>query len=201
MVLCVDEKDQTQALDRTAPSLPLLPGVPEPRTHDYRRFGTANLYAALNLASGQLIADLSARHRAAEFIRFLRLIDREVPPEVGVHVVIDNSSTRKTPAGRRWLLRHPRFILHFPPTRSSWLNLVERWFGELASKWIRRDTHRSVRELTASIRTWIATWNDEPRPYVWHKTAGEILEGLAAYCQRINASGDQAIIVWLATPN
>jgi Integrase core domain. len=189
VVLCVDEKSQIQALDRTAPILPLFPGVPERRTHDYRRFGTTNLYAALNLASGQVIANLSPRHRATEFIRFLKLIDREVPDGLEVHVVVDNSSTHKTPTVHRWLLRHPRFFLHFTPTYSSWLNLVERWFGELTSKWIRRGTHRSVKELVASIRTWIATWNDDPRPYVWHKTADEILDGLAAYCRRINDSG------------
>ena len=189
VVLCVDEKSQIQALDRTAPILPLFPGVPERRTHDYRRYGTTNLYAALNLASGQVIADLSSRHRAAEFIRFLKLIDREVPQELEVHVVIDNSSTHKTPAVKRWLLGHPRFVVHFTPTYSSWLNLVERWFGELTSKWLQRGTHRSVKELVASIRSWIATWNDDPRPYVWHKTADEILETLAAYCHRITDSG------------
>jgi transposase len=188
-VLCVDEKSQIQALDRTAPILPLFPGIPERRTHDYRRFGTTNLYAALNLASGQVIAELTPRHRAAEFIKFLRLIDREVPPDLQVHVVIDNSSTHKTPAVKRWLLAHPRFVLHFTPTYSSWMNLVERWFGELTTKWLARGTHRSVKELVASIRTWIATWNDDPRPYVWHKTADEILESLASYCHRINTSG------------
>jgi len=189
IVLCVDEKSQIQALDRTAPILPLLPGVPARQTHDYRRFGTTNLYAALNLASGQVIADLTPRHRALEFIKFLRLIDREVPKELEVHVVVDNSSTHKTPTVKRWLLAHPRFVFHFTPTYSSWMNLVERWFGELTTKWIRRGTHRSVKELIASIRTWIAYWNEHPRPYVWHKTADQILEGLADYCQRINASG------------
>jgi transposase len=189
VVLCVDEKSQIQALDRTAPILPLFPGVPERRTHDYRRYGTTNLYAALNLASGRVIADLSPRQRAAEFIAFLRLIDREVPAELEVHVVIDNSSTHKTPAVKRWLVAHPRFVVHFTPTYSTWLNLVERWFGELTSKWLQRGTHRSVKELVASIRTWIAAWNDDPRPYVWHKTTDEILENLAAYCHRINDSG------------
>jgi transposase len=189
VVLCVDEKSQIQALDRTAPVLPLFPGVPERRTHDYRRFGVTNLYAALNLASGHVIADLTPRHRAAEFIRFLRLIDRQVPGGLEVHMVIDNSSTHKTPTVKRWLLAHPRFVLHFTPTYSSWLNLVERWFGELTTKWLARGTHRSVKELVASICTWIATWNDDPRPYVWHKTADEILEALAGYCQRISDSG------------
>jgi transposase len=188
IVLCVDEKSQIQALDRTAPILPLLPGVPLRQTHDYRRFGTTNLYAALNLASGQVIADLSPRHRSQEFIKFLKLIDHEVPKNLEVHVVVDNSSTHKTPTVKNWLLAHPRFVFHFTPTYSSWMNLVERWFGELTTKWLKRGTHRSVRELIASIRTWIATWNENPRPYVWHKTADQILETLAAYCQRINAS-------------
>jgi transposase len=189
VVLCVDEKSQIQALDRTAPILPLLPGVPARQTHDYRRSCTTNLYAALDLASGQVIADLSPRHRALEFIRFLKLIDREVPKDLEVHVVVDNSSTHKTPTVKSWLLAHPRFVFHFTPTYSSWMNLVERWFGELTAKWLKRGTHRSVKELTASIRTWIATWNEDPRPYVWHKTADQILETLADYCQRINASG------------
>ena len=189
VVLCVDEKSQIQALDRTAPILPLLPAVPKRQTHDYRRFGTTNLYAALNLASGKVICALTPRHRAAEFIKFLKLIDREVPKELAVHLVVDNYSTHKTPAVKRWLLSHPRFVLHFTPTYSSWLNLVERWFSELTTKWLRRGTHRSVKELTASIRTWIALWNDDPKPFIWHKTADEILESLAAYCERINASG------------
>ena len=189
MVLSVDEKSQIQALDRSAPILPLMPGVPERHTHDYVRNGTTNLYAALDLASGQVIADMSPRHRAEEFRRFLGLIDNSVPAHLDVHVVLDNSSTHKTPAIQRWLQRHPRFTLHFTPTYSSWLNLVERWFAELTTKWIKRSAHRSVRDLVASIRTWISNWNDDPRPYVWHKSADEILDGLASYCQRISDSG------------
>ncbi len=134
VVLCVDEKSQIQALDRSAPVLPLMPGVPERRTHDYVRNGTTNLYAALDVASGQVIADMSPRHRAEEFRRFLNLVDSSVPAHLDVHVVLDNSSTHKTPSIQRWLLRHPRFNLHFTPTYSSWLNLVERWFAELTSK-------------------------------------------------------------------
>jgi transposase len=190
VVLCVDEKSQIQALDRSAPVLPLMPGVPERHTHDYVRNGTTNLYAALDLASGQVIADMSPRHRAQEFRRFLNLIDASVPAHLDVHVVLDNSSTHKTPSIQRWLVRHPRFTLHFTPTYSSWLNLVERWFAELTTKWIKRSAHRSVRDLVASIRTWIATWNENPKPYVWHKSAEEILDNLASYCQRINDSGD-----------
>ena len=189
VVFCVDEKTQIQALDRTAPVFPLLPGTPERRTHDYVRHGTTNLYAALDVASGNVIADLSSRHRAEEFRRFLNLIDRNVPADLDVHVVVDNSSTHKTPAIQRWLVRHPRFTLHFTPTYSSWLNLVERWFAELTRKWLKRGTHRSTRELTASIRTWIQLWNDEPKPFVWHKTADEILDNLANYCARISDSG------------
>ena len=188
MVLCVDKKSQIQALDRTVPMLPLLPGTPERRTHDYRRHGVTNLYAALDVASGNVIADLTTRHRAEEFRRFLNLIDRNVPADLDVHVIVDNSSTTKTQSIPRWSVRHPRFTLHFTPTYRSWLNLVERWFAELTQKWLKRGTHRSTRELVASIRTWIARWNDEPRPFVWHKTA-EILDSLAAYCQRISDSG------------
>lgn len=188
VVLCVDEKSQIQALDRSAPILPLLPGVPARQTHDYRRHGVTNLYAALDVASGLVIADMAPRHRSAEFIRFLNLINRSVPDDLEVHLVIDNSSTHKTPGVHRWLVRHPRFHLHFTPTYSSWLNLVERWFAELTNKWLRRGTHRSVKELVASIRTWIANWNDEPRPFVWHKTADEILENLATYCAGISDS-------------
>src|SRR5437667_767415 len=189
VVLCVDEKSQIQALDRTAPVLPLRPGTPERRTHDYKRNGTTNLYAALDVASGQVIADLTPRHRAEEFRRFLNLIDHNVPDHLDVHVIVDHNATHKTPSIQRWLLRHPRFTLHFTPTYSSWLNLVERWFAELTQKWLKRGTHHSTRELVASIRTWIHLWNDEPKPFVWHKTADEILDNLANYCQRISDSG------------
>jgi len=189
VVLCADEKTQVQALERTAPILPLLPGTPARATHDYRRCGTTNLYAALDVASGLVISDLTERHRAEEFRRFLNLVDRSVPADLAVHVIVDNSSTHKTPAIHRWLLRHPHFTVHFTPTYSSWLNLVERWFGELTERWLRRGSHRSTKELVASIRTWITGWNENPRPFIWHKSAAEILESLAQYCQRINDSG------------
>ena len=189
VVLCVDEKSQIQALDRTAPVLALRPGTPERRTHDYVRNGTTNLYAALDVASGNVIADLTAHHRAVEFRRFLNLINRSVPDDLDVHIIVDNSSTHKTPEIHRWLVRHPRFTLHFTPTYSSWLNLVERWFAELTEKWLRRGTHRSTRELETAIREWIDTWNQDPRPFVWHKTADEILDTLAQYCERISDSG------------
>jgi transposase len=188
VVLCVDEKSQIQALDRTAPILPMLPGVPERATHDYKRAGTSSLYAALDLTTGKVIGALHSRHRAIEFKQFLQTIDREVPDHLDVHLVLDNSSTHKTPAIRNWLLAHPRFVLHFTPTSSSWLNLVERWFGELTSKLLKRGTHRSVRELNTDIRTWIQTWNQNPRPYVWTKTADQILDSIRRYCQRINDS-------------
>ena len=188
VVLCVDEKSQIQALDRTAPILPMLPGVPERATHDYKRSGTSSLYAALDITTGKVIGALHARHRAIEFKKFLQTIDREVPGELEVHLVLDNSSTHKTPAIRKWLAAHPRFVLHFTPTSSSWLNLVERWFGELTQKKLRRGAHRSVRALNADIRAWIKTWNDDPKPYVWTKTADQILESIARYCERINVS-------------
>ena len=189
VVLCVDEKSQIQALDRTAPILPMLPGTPQRATHDYRRAGTSSLYAALDITTGQVIGALHSRHRAIEFKKFLQTIDREVPTQLTVHLVLDNSSTHKTPSIQRWLVRHPRFTLHFTPTYSSWLNLVERWFAELTTKWLKRSSHHSVRELVASIKTWIANWNDDPKPFIWHKTADEILENLAGYCQRISDSG------------
>jgi len=187
LVLCVDEKTQVQALDRTAPVLPLRPGLPERRTHDYERHGTTNLYAALDVASGHVIADMSERHRAEEFRRFLNLINRSVPDELDVHLVVDNVSTHKTPEIKRWLLRHPRFTLHFTPTYSSWINLIERWFAELTTKWLRRGTHRSTKELEASIAHWVDQWNEDPKPYDCHKSADDILETLATYCQRMTS--------------
>jgi transposase len=188
VVLCVDEKSQIQALDRTAPILPMLPGTPERATHDYRRAGTSSLYAALDLTTGRVIGRLHSRHRAIEFKQFLQTLDREVPAHLDVHLILDNSSTHKTPAIQRWLAAHPRFVVHFTPTSSSWLNLVERWFAELTNKLLRRGAHRSVRQLNAEIRNWIDTWNADPKPFVWTKTADEILESIARYCQRINES-------------
>jgi transposase len=188
VVLCVDEKSQIQALDRTAPILPMRPGLPERATHDYKRHGTSSLYAALDVASGKVIGSLHARHRAIEFKQFLQTLDSEVPADLDVHVILDNSSTHKTPAIRKWLTAHPRFVLHFTPTSSSWLNLVERWFAELTTKKLRRGAHRSVRDLNADIRAWMKTWNDDPKPYVWTKTADQILESITRYCTRINES-------------
>ena len=188
VVLAVDEKSQIQALDRTAPILPMLPGTPERATHDYERNGTTSLYAALNIQSGEVIGSLHNRHRAIEFLKFLKTIDAAVPAQLSVHLVLDNASSHKTPAVRRWLAQHPRFILHFTPTSSSWINLVERWFAELTTKLLKRGQHRSVRALNADIRQWIDTWNENPRPFVWTKTTDQILESIARYCGRINNS-------------
>jgi transposase len=180
VVLCVDEKTQIQALDRTAPILPLMTGTPQRRTHDYRRFGTADLYAALDAASGKVISAVTARHRSEEFRKFLNQIDNEVPAGLDVHVILDNSPVHKTPAVQRWLIR-PRFSFHFTPTYSSWMNLVERRFAELTTKWIPRGTHRPTQELADSIQAWIDNWNHNPRPFIWRKTADEILDNLTTY--------------------
>jgi transposase len=189
LVLCVDEKSQIQALNRTAPCLPILPTTPARRSHDYVRNGTTSLFAALNAATGQVISSMHRRHRHQEFLRFLKTIDAATPVGLDLHLICDNYATHKTPAIRNWLLRHPRFRLHFTPTSSSWLNLVERWFAELTNRKLRRSAHRSVGELTADIRAWTDAWNDDPRPFVWTKTADEILESIASYLQIINDSG------------
>lgn len=186
VVLCVDEKSQIQALERTTPILPMLPGVPERASHDYKRNGTTSLFAALDLTTGKVLGSLHRRHRAVEFLKFLKLIDATVPADLDVHLVLDNYATHKTPTIQKWLLRHPRFHLHFTPTSGSWLNLVERWFGELTAKKIKRGSHKSVKALETDIRAWIDTWNEDPKPYVWTKTADEILEKLASYCTQIN---------------
>ena len=189
LVLAVDEKSQIQAIDRTAPCLPVLPTTPERMTHDYVRNGTTSLFAAYDLGSGSVIAQHYRKHRHQEFIRFLKLIDQAVPDGLDLHLVLDNYATHKTPEVHQWLLGHPRFHLHFTPTSSSWMNLVERWFAELTRRKLRRSAHRTVIQLEADIRAWINEWNKNPRPFVWTKTADEILETLSAYCQRINASG------------
>jgi transposase len=192
VVLAVDEKSQIQALDRTAPTLPMLPGTPERATHDYERHGTTSLYAALNIQSGEVLSSLHERHRAVEFLQFLKRIEQTIPAELGVHLVLDNASSHKTPTVKRWLAQHPRFVLHFTPTSSSWINLVERWFGELTTKLLRRGQHRSVRALNADIRNWIDTWNENPRPYVWTKTADEILDSIKRYLERLPKRTNQS---------
>jgi len=189
VVLCVDEKSQIQALDRSAPILPLLAGTPARMSHDYKRNGTSSLFAALNAATGNVIRQLHDRHRAIEFKKFLQKIDKEVPAELDVHLILDNYSTHKTPTIHKWLAAHPRFHLHFTPTSGSWLNLVERWFAELTARKLRRGVHRSVKELNADIDDWADRWNEDPKPYVWVKTADEILDNLAGYCNIINESG------------
>jgi transposase len=194
LVLCVDEKAQIQALDRTQPILPLRPGLPERRTHDYTRHGTSTLFAVLDVASGKVIGEFQRRHRAVEFRKFLETVDKAVPDELDVHLILDNYSTHKRPAIQKWLLRHPRFYLHFTPTYSSWLNLIEIFFGivqrkVLTEKWIRRGTHQSTLALENAIKQWLDTWNAAPRPFVWTKTADEILATLAGYLQRISGTG------------
>jgi transposase len=185
-VFAVDEKPQIQALNRSAPILPMLPTTPQRATHDYERNGTLDLFAALEIATGKVITDLRPSHTSTEFIKFLNKINREVPAELDVHVILDNLSTHKTPAVQQWLLRHKRFHFHFTPTYGSWMNLVERWFSALTTKKLQRSSHRSVRALAADIRSWVENWNEDPRPFVWHKTADEILERLAGYCAAIN---------------
>lgn len=189
MVLCVDEKSQIQALDRTQPMLPLAPGIAERRTHDYVRHGTTTLFAALDVASGTVIGELHRRHRGKEFLAFLRTIDANVPAELEVHLVMDNYGTHKTPSIKGWLARHPRFKVHFTPTSSSWLNLVERWFSLLSERQIKRGTHRSTFELERAIRSYLDTHNKNPKPFIWTKTADEILASVARFCTRISDSG------------
>jgi transposase len=188
VVLCVDEKSQIQALDRSQPVLPMMPGMPERRTHDYARNGITTLFAAFDIADGTVIGELHRQHRASEFKKFLATIDKTVPAELDVHLICDNYGTHKTPAIKAWLRRHPRFHMHFTPTGSSWINQVERWFGFLTDQKIRRGAHKSVQALETDIRDWIADWNTHPRPFVWTKTAEEILESLARLCRRISGA-------------
>ena len=189
VVLCVDEKSQVQALDRSQPVLPMMPGMPERRTHDYARHGVTSLFAAFDIADGTVISELHRRHRHQEFLKFLKKIDKNVPPGLDVHLVCDNYGTHKTPEIQAWLARHPRFHVHFTPTGSSWINQVERWFGYLTDQKIRRGVHKSVQSLEADIRDWIEHWNQNPRPFAWTKTAEEILNSLAEYIARISGAG------------
>jgi transposase len=179
MVLCVDEKSQIQALDRTQPGLPLKKGRCGTMTHDYKRNGTTTLFAALEVLQGRVIGQCYARHRHQEWLKFLRRLDEEFPGETPLHLVMDNYGTHKTPQVQAWLRRHPRFILHFVPTSSSWLNLVERWFGELTSKRVRRGVFFSVEELKKAIMEFLEAWNDDPRPFVWTATVDSIVEKLS----------------------
>ena len=189
LVLSVDEKSQIQALDRTAPILPMTFGSPERRTHDYRRHGTTSLFAALDVATGKIIGECHRRHRSHEFLQFLETIDGQVPVALDVHLILDNYGTHKTARVRRWFARHPRFHVHFTPTSASWLNLIERWFALLSEKQIKRGTHRSVRALETAIREYLAITNEAPKPFGWTKTADEILAKVAGFCQRISNPG------------
>jgi len=189
VVLCVDEKSQVQALARSQPAFPMMPGMAEKRTHDYVRHGTTSLFAAFNTADGTVISSLHRRHRAIELRKFLTKIDTEVPSDLQVHLVCDNYGTHKSPTITRWLAAHPRFHMHFTPTYSSWINQVERFFAYVTSDLLQRSDHRSVQALEADIRGWVKNWNDNPRPFIWTKTAEQILESLARLLQRISGAG------------
>jgi transposase len=188
VVLCVDEKSQVQALARSQPAFPMMPGMPEKRTHDYLRHGTTTLFAAFDTANGTVISSLHRRHRAVEFKKFLAKIDSEVPEGLDVHLVCDNYGTHKSPAIRRWLTQHPRFHVHYTPTYSSWINQVERWFAHLTEQLLRRSDHRSVQALEKDIRAWVKAWNENPKPFIWTKPAQEILDSLARLIKRITGA-------------
>jgi transposase len=188
VVLCVDEKSQIQALERAQPVLPMDFGQPERQTHDYLRHGTTDLFAALDTKTGKVIGKCYAQHRAREFKLFLREIEAAVPGSYDVHVILDNLSTHKTPEIQRWLLRHPRFHLHFTPTHASWLNLVERWFGLLTEHALRRGSHRSTRQLRAAIQAYLDAHNDEPTPFNWTKSADDVLASIARFATRASAA-------------
>ena len=185
LVLAVDEKSQIQALDRTQPMLPMRPGQVERRTHDYVRYGTTTLFAALNVKTGHVIGEVHRRHRAKEFLAFLKCIDANVPQDLDLHLILDNYATHKTPMIKRWLLRHPRFHLHFTPTGSSWINLVESWFSVFTRKRLKRSAHRSTRALEQTIRQYLDSNNANPKPFVWTKTADQILEKLGMFCKTL----------------
>lgn len=188
VVFCVDEKPSIQALDRTRPIFPLQPGLPERQTHDYRRHGTTTLYAALRVLDGVVIGECHARQRAREFVKFLKRLDVETDPTAALHLVVDNASAHKSVTARRWLARHPRFHLHFVPTSSSWLNLVERWFAEITRQRIRRGTFESVPALIAAILEYLDHYNQSPRPFVWTKDANTILAKIdrAKSCPKVS---------------
>jgi len=188
LVFCVDEKSQIQALDRTQPLLPLRPGQAERRTHDYQRHGTTSLFAALELKTSRVIGQLHRRHRSSEFRRFLDVIEANVPAGLEAHIILDNYGTHKTALIRNWFAKRPRFHLHFTPTYASWINLVERWFAEITNQRIRRGVFRSVKELEAAIREYIEVHNENPKPFVWTRTANQILESIARFARRTSPS-------------
>lgn len=183
IVLCVDEKSQIQALERSQPLLPMRPGQPERRTHDYLRHGTTTLFAALDVATGEVIGKCFQRHRAREFLRFLKTIEEAVPEKLDIHLVLDNYATHKTLSVQKWLVKRPRFHVHYTPTYSSWLNLVERWFAVLSERKIKRASHRTTRELERDIRDFLAHTNDHPKPFIWTKSADQILASIRRFCQ------------------
>ncbi len=189
LVICVDEKAQIQALDRSQPLLPMRPGQIERRTHDYVRHGTTSLFAALEVQTGRVIGECHRRHRAIEFRKFLDTIEAAVPAALDIHLILDNYGTHKTPLIHRWLAKRPRYHLHFTPTGASWINLVERWFATLTLTQLRRGVHRSTRELEAAIRRYLMLHNEHPKPFVWTKTADDILASVARLCKRISDSG------------
>ena len=189
VVLCVDEKSQVQALARSQPAFPMMPGMPERRTHDYVRHGTTTLFAAFDTADGTVITSVHRRHRTIEFKSFLAKIDAQVPADLDVHLVCDNYGTHKSPAIKSWLTAHPRFHMHFTPTYSSWLNQVERWFAYLTADLLIRGDHRSVQALEADLRAWSADWNADPKPFVWTKPAEQILDRLGRLITRISGAG------------
>jgi transposase len=188
LVLCVDEKSQIQALDRTQPLLPLQPGQVERRTHDYKRHGTTSLFAALELKTSRLIGQLHRRHRSVEFRKFLDVIEAQVPASLDIHLIMDNYGTHKTATIRKWFAKRPRFHVHYTPTYGSWINLVERWFAELTNKRIRRGVFRSVKELEVAIREYIEVHNEDPKPFVWTRKADQILDSIARYARRTLAA-------------
>ena len=185
VVLCVDEKSQIQALDRTQPGLPLKPGRCGTFTHDYQRHGTTTLFAALQVVEGRVIGECYPRHRHQEFLRFLRRLDQEFPADKTLHLILDNYGTHGHPRVRQWLAKHPRFVLHFIPTSSSWLNLVERWFAELSQKAVRRGTFQSVEDLEQAIKAFMKAWNSNPSPFVWTATVEKIVEKLERRRRRL----------------
>src|SRR3954451_24641474 len=189
VVLCVDEKSQVQALARSQPAFPMMPGMPEKRTHDYVRHGVTSLFAEFNTADGTVISSLHRRHRTIEFKKFLAKIDDQVPDGLEVHLICDNYGTHKSPAIRTWLDTHPRFHVHYTPTYSSWINQVERWFAYLTDDLLRRSDHRSVQALEKDIRDWVKAWNENPRPFIWTKNAEQILNSLGRLLQRNNGAG------------
>ncbi|MCY4101402.1 MAG: IS630 family transposase, partial [Rhodobacteraceae bacterium] len=186
LVLSVDEKSRIQALDRTQPVLPMVRGVCERATHDYRRHGTTSLFAALDTATGRVLGTCYNRHRSQEFLAFLKLVEKNVPGDLDIHLILDNHGTHKTEEVRKWLARRPHWHVHFTPTSSSWINQIERWFAELTRKQLKRGVHRSVTALENDIMEFIEAHNDNPKPFKWTKSADEILDSVKRFCLRVD---------------